>query len=71
MDEQVNLETKVYVKNIKEDATEATVREGFSQFGDVKTLSIKTVTFQESEKRFAMIDFASKEFAQRAIVEGP
>ena len=65
-----NTETKLYVRDLKPEAevTDEQFREVFAQFGgEIKTFSVKTVTVRGVEKRFGMIDFATKEDAQTAL----
>ena len=66
-----NNETKIYVRDLKIDITPEQFKQVFSNFGEIKTHSVKLAKVNEVEKKFGMIDYATKDEAQRALNEGP
>jgi len=64
-------ETKIYVRDLNLDVTDEQFKEVFSEFGEIKTSSVKQIAVKTEQKKFGMIDFNTKEEAARALNEGP
>ena len=65
-----NNETKIYVRDLKLEITKEQLKEVFDQFGEIKTLSVKTINIKGEDKKFGMIDFSLKEEANKALLIG-
>jgi hypothetical protein len=47
------------------------LRVTFESFGEINTLSVKIIKMNDEDKKFGMIDFATKEGANKALMEAP
>ena len=65
-----NNETKIYVRDLKLEVTKEELKSAFDRFGEIKTLSVKTINVKGEDKKFGMIDFSVKEEAQQALLAG-
>ncbi len=61
------MESKLYVGNISWDATEDSLSELFSQYGEVISTKIITDNFSGKSKGFGFIEMGSQEEAEKAI----
>jgi len=60
---------KLYVGNVPFSATEGTLMEWFSPFGNVETATVITDRASGRSKGFGFVEFASDDEAERAISE--
>ncbi len=57
----------IYVGNIPREATEASVREEFEQYGEVTTVNLIKDKFTNMLKGFGFVEMPKKEEAENAI----
>ena len=58
---------KLYVGNLSYETTEDTLREAFSNYGDVISVHIMRDRFTEQSKGFAFIEMGTELQSERAI----
>ncbi|KAF4999721.1 hypothetical protein FGRMN_2286 [Fusarium graminum] len=59
---------EIHINNLDRSATEASLREVFSKYGDVTRVNVPQ-TLSGKNKGFAFVDFATKEQAEKAVSE--
>lgn len=60
---------KLYVGNLPFSATEDSLKEAFSQFGTVESVSIITDRYTGQSKGFGFIELSSKQEADEAVAK--
>jgi len=70
--QQSQNKTNLFVKNIKPDVDENTLKSAFQQFGQVSSVALKDWVSKDGQKkaRFGYVSFANAEDASKAIAEG-
>ena len=61
------MNNKIYVGNMNYDTEEATLRELFTEFGEVKSITIVTDRYTGASKGFGFIEMGTPEEAKAAI----
>ncbi|MCQ2611727.1 MAG: RNA-binding protein [Treponema sp.] len=59
--------TKVYIGNLSYNTTEETLRNQFSQFGNVESVKIMLDKFTQKSKGFGFIEMTDEDEARAAI----
>jgi RNA recognition motif-containing protein len=65
--ERVKMQTKVYVGNLSFDTSEESLKELFSQAGEVVSANIITDKFSGRSKGFGFVEFTTEEGMKAAI----
>lgn len=67
LQEKIAVESKLYVGNLSYDSTEQTLRELFSQAGEVKEIALITDKYTGQPKGFGFVQMMSQADAEKAI----
>lgn len=61
------MEKKIYIGNLSYGTTEETLREQFSHFGEVESVSVIKDRFTEQSKGFGFIEMKEEADAEKAV----
>jgi len=71
--QQTQNRTNLFLKNVKLDITENSLKSAFQQFGQVLSVALKDWVSKDTQRkaRFGFINFSNAEDANKAVAEGP